>query len=279
MLTIEQKSQLSQWFTSLQTQILSALEEIEKENGTPVFAFKKSWLRGQDADEGGGTMGIIKGCVFEKGGANVSTVYGQFSEAFRKEIPGAVDNPNFWASGLSLVIHPKNPYVPIVHMNTRCIETSNFWFGGGADLTPTFPFEEDTQYFHECLKEACDQSDDTYYERYKKWCDEYFYLPHRKEPRGVGGIFYDNLNSGDFEKDFAFTKAVGMAFLKAYPTIVRRRFHTPYGEEEIQKQLIKRARYVEFNLVYDRGTRFGFMTGANPEALLMSLPPLASWAA
>lgn len=281
MLTMDQKHRLSGWFTSLQDQIFKELEAIEKENGTPTFSIRKSWKRGENLaiDEGGGTMGLIKGEVFEKGGANVSMVYGAFSEAFKKEIPGAVANPHFWANGLSLVIHPKNPYVPIVHMNTRCIETTKFWFGGGADLTPIFPFEEDTAYFHECMKEACDPIDESYYDRFKKECDEYFYLPHRKEPRGVGGIFYDYLNTDDFEKDFAFTQAVGRAFIKAYPEIVRRRFKMPYGEEEISKQLVKRARYVEFNLIYDRGTRFGFMTGGNTEAILMSMPPYASWAA
>ena len=231
-------------------------------------------------------MATLRGGVFEKGGVNVSTVFGAFQPDFAAEIPGASEDPTFWASGLSLVIHPLNPYVPAVHMNTRHICTEKSWFGGGIDLTPTFEFEEDNLDFHDAMKgacaglvgEACRKSfDESYYEKYKKWCDDYFYLPHRQEPRGIGGIFYDYHNTGCFERDFAFTQAVGLAFLDIYPRLVRRHMHRPWGEAEKNKQLAKRGRYAEFNLLYDRGTKFGLKTQGNIEAILMSLPPLAAW--
>jgi coproporphyrinogen III oxidase len=294
MTTPEQKKQLSAWFSSLQKRICGALEDIENEAAqldiapkyiSPGRFERKDWKR-QDAlhpaqDGGGGTMALLKGRVFEKAGVNISTVYGVFPPQFAKEIPGGDIDPRFWASGISLVIHPLNPFVPAVHMNTRHIVTSKAWFGGGADLTPTFEFAEDTTDFHQTFKSACDAHNPDYYPRFKAWCDDYFYLAHRQESRGIGGIFYDSLSTGetleDFGQDFAFTRDVGEAFLNIYPELVRRHMQKPWTEEDKQKQLIKRGRYVEFNLLYDRGTKFGLQTGGNVEAILMSLPPTVSW--
>lgn len=285
-MTIEsQKNQFEAWVTKLRDDICAELEKIELECDHPYLlpaSFRReSWQR-QDPSQpngagGGGTMSIIKGRVFEKAGVNISTVHGQFPEAFAKEIPGAQEDPSFWACGISLVIHPMNPFVPAVHMNTRHIVTSKTWFGGGSDLTPCIPFDEDTREFHRAFREACDKYDENYYPKFKLWCDEYFFLPHRNEMRGVGGIFYDNHNTGSFETDFAFTRDVGLAFLKCYPEIVRRHAMKPWTAEDKQIQLIKRGRYAEFNLLYDRGTKFGLKTNGNTEAILMSLPPVAMW--
>lgn len=280
MTTLQQKQILTNWFKELQQIFITELEDIESSYvGTSApFTFEKSSWKRSDREEDGGTMAVMRGEVFEKVGVNFSVVQGEFSPEFSKNIPGAVEDPRFWASGLSFVAHPRNPYVPIAHLNTRHIVTTRSWFGGGGDLTPTFPFEDDTQEFHQSLKDACDTHGEEDYAHFKKWCDEYFYLPHRKEPRGVGGIFFDNLSTDHFEKDFKFIQIVGINFIKAYAEIVRRRMQMPWDEMAIQQQRIKRARYVEFNLLYDRGTLFGLKTGGNTEAILMSLPPLASWA-
>lgn len=275
-----------EWFQWLQHHICSVLEKIENDfqgDGNSPATFKeKIWKRESHSlnktDGGGGIMCVMEnGRVFEKAGVNFSEVMGEFDLKFAKEIPGTELNNSFWASGISLVIHPKNPFVPIVHMNTRHIATGKTWFGGGADLTPCFPFNEDTEDFHQAMREACDNYQPTAYTEYKKWCDEYFYLPHRKEPRGVGGIFFDYVNSGKPEKDFEFLKAVGMNYIEVYEKIVRRRMTMPWTEDDKEVQLKKRGRYAEFNLLYDRGTRFGLMTNGNTEAILMSLPPHASW--
>jgi coproporphyrinogen III oxidase len=270
----------SQWFGSLQKNLIEIFEKIEEESSFPQYGSNpgkfcfKPWLRDGG---GGGTMAILEGRIFEKAGVNVSTVYGEFSEEFRGQIPGAQEDPSFWASGISVVVHPRSPHVPIVHMNTRMIVTQKQWFGGGTDLTPCFINEPDRKDFHAALQRICDKFDTTYYEKFKKWADEYFYLPHRKEPRGVGGIFYDYLNSGNWEEDFEFTKNVGLTFASLYPEIVHRHVHRPWTEEDRKIQLNKRGRYVEFNLIYDRGTHFGLKTGGNVEAILMSLPPLVAW--
>ena len=263
------------WFTGLQARICAAFESFE-----PQRRFEdRSWRRPEGHRlQGGGESRLMRGDVFEKVGVNVSHVWGVFSEQARSHVAGAAQSEGrFVACGISLVAHMWNPYVPAVHMNLRYMRTSSAWFGGGSDLTPTFPFEEDTAEFHAALRTPCDAYRPDAYREFKEWCDRYFYLPHRHEPRGVGGIFFDDLASGEPERDFAFVRGVGEAFLEVYPRIIARRKDTPFDEAARERLLVKRGRYVEFNLVYDRGTKFGFQTDADPEAYLMSLPPLVRW--
>ncbi|OYY89322.1 MAG: coproporphyrinogen III oxidase [Sphingomonas sp. 28-66-16] len=267
------------WFESLRDQICAEFEAIEREAGSDARFDYAGWDRTDPSGEpgGGGVRGVMKGKVFEKVGVNVSTVGGSFEGEFAKSIHGAAEDPSFFATGISLVAHMANPHVPAVHMNTRFLVTTKRWFGGGADLNPPLPYDEDTADFHATLKAACDRHGEDYYARYKKWADDYFYIPHRQVHRGVGGIFCDHLE-GDFDANFAFIQDIGRAFLDSYPRIVRRRMHTPFTDADTAQMLTWRGRYAEFNLVYDRGTLFGLKTGGNIDAILMSLPPLATWA-
>jgi coproporphyrinogen III oxidase len=286
-ITEAQKEKASAWFKELRGSICAEFEAIEDAYGEGVFSdipagqfTRKQWNRATEdnSDGGGGEMSVMKGRVFEKVGVNISTVHGTFTDEFAAKIPGASENGGaFWASGLSLVAHHRNPHVPPAHMNTRMIVTGQSWFGGGGDLNPIFEVDADTAYFHEQFKSCCDRHDPEYYPKFKDWADEYFFIKHRNEARGIGGIFYDYLDSGDWDADFSFTKDVGETFRDSYCNLVRQSMHTPWTEEEREAQLRKRGRYVEFNLVYDRGTVFGLQTGGNVEAILMSLPPVAKW--
>jgi len=277
----DRQQRAAAWFAVLRDRLCAAFEAIEDDYGgqgcaeIPAGRFERTdWQR---PGGGGGTMALMHGRVFEKVGVNLSTVFGEFAPEFRREIPGAAEDPQFWASGISLVAHLRSPLVPAAHMNTRHIVTRKAWFGGGADLTPIYPDETAAGQFHAALEAACASYDPGCHARFKKWCDDYFYLPHRQEPRGAGGIFFDDLDSGDWERDFAFVQRVGEAFLGVYPAIVRDRMNLPWTEEQRRHQLVRRGRYVEFNLLYDRGTRFGLRTGGNVEAILMSLPPEVRW--
>lgn len=281
-----EKQAARDWFESLQARICAEFEAIEREAGSDAAFDYISWWREQDGapagpieqgGAGGGVRGVMKGKVFEKVGVNVSTVGGAFSPEFAKTIHGAgEENPGFFATGISLVAHMTNPHVPAVHMNTRMLVTTKRWFGGGADLNPPLPTDEDTADFHAAFKNACDGHPAADYPRFKKWADDYFYIPHRHVHRGVGGIFYDHLE-GDFDDSFAFTRAVGEAFLDVFPRIVRRRMGLAWTPEQEAHLLEWRGRYVEFNLVHDRGTLFGLKTGGNIDAILMSLPPRVTW--
>lgn len=275
---ILRKQQASLWFETLRNHICSAFEEIEAQytiNNTIKFKFT-SWKRDGG---GGGVMGIMNGNVFEKVGVNISTVYGTLPRELKKEMPGVGKSAKFFATGISLVAHMHSPLIPAAHFNTRFIETTKSWFGGCADLTPTHldPNADYAKSFHEALENSCNKYNENYYQLFKKQCDEYFYIKHRKEPRGIGGIFYDYLNSSVFDNDFAFTKDIGETFLYIYPKIVKEKMFLTWDQDQKKQQLVRRGRYVEFNLLYDRGTRFGLMTSGNVDAIFMSLPPNVLW--
>ena len=262
------------WFKTLQEVICQEIEELEEKKN--IFKIK-DWERGKKSNEGGGQFRILEnGKIFEKVGVNFSEVYGKFPKEMRKNIPGAKNIPNFWASGISIVMHMKNPHVPTMHFNTRYIYTTFGWFGGGIDITPCVNDPKEKKWFHNELKKTCNKHNKNYYKKYKKWCDKYFYLPHRKETRGIGGIFFDYKND-NWEKDFSFVRNIGLCFLDCAKNIIERKINSKWSKKQKNDQLYKRGRYIEFNLLYDRGTKFGLNTGGNIKAILMSLPPMAKW--